>query len=229
MNSDIVLIIYRLMKFIQKYENFSSEPIHIFDMDDTLMETPSFEELVIKLIREDVSVEDLLNRSIKAIGVNIEDLKWENGRIYVNDPEEKITPIRNWVRKGKRVYLTSPDKFYYLDESLPTGLKDFADKYKSVKYKAIVTGRTEEMRDKILGVLKKFGLEEPNLGLYCYPNRSQTSDKVATWKGKTIIKLIQDNNVKEAYFYEDKAKWLKTATKMVREKLPEVDFIPVKA
>lgn len=225
---DDITVVEKL-KYIKTYENFSSEPIHIFDLDDTLMDTPSFEELVVKLIREDVSVEDLLNRSVKAINVRVDDLKWENGRIYVNDPEEKITPIRNWVRKGKRVYLTSPDKFYYLEESLPTGLKELADKYKSVKYKAIVTGRTEEMRDKILEVLNKFGLEEPNLGLYCYPNRTQTSDRVATWKGKTIIKLIQENGAKEAYFYEDKSKWLKTATKMVREKLPEVNFIPVKA
>ena len=85
------------------------------------------------------------------------------------------------------------------------------------------------MKDKILETLEKFGLEEPNFGLFCYPNRTQTSDKVAVWKGKTIIKLIQETGAKEVYFYEDKSKWLKTATKMVNEKLPEVKFIPVKA
>lgn len=217
------------MKFIQTYENFNSEPLHIFDFDDTLVNTPSFEELVHKLIKEDVNVETLLNRSVKILGVSINDLKWENGRIYVNDPEEKLIPTKNWVRKGKRVYLTSPDKFYYLDESLPTGLLSLSEKYKEVKNKAIVTGRTIEMKDKILETLERFGLEEPNFGLFCYPNRSQTSDKVAVWKGKTIIKLIQETGAKEVYFYEDKSKWLKVATKMVKEKLPEVNFIPVKA
>lgn len=217
------------MKFIQRYENFTTEPVHIFDLDDTLMNSPSFEELVIKLIKEDVSVEDLLNRALKSLGVNIKDLRREHGRIYVNDPEEKLNPTKDWVRKGKRVYLTTPTKFYYLDESLPTGLKDFAQIYKSCKSKAIVTGRTEEMRDKILGVLEKFGLEEPNLGLYCFPMKTQTSDRVAEWKGKTIVKLIKESGAKEAFFYEDKSKWLKTVTRMVREKLPEVKFNPVKA
>lgn len=217
------------MKFIQTYENFNSEPLHIFDFDDTLVNTPSFEELAHKLIKEDVNVETLLNRSVKILGVSINDLKWENGRIYVNDPEEKLTPTKNWVRKGKRVYLTSPDKFYYLDESLPTGLLSLSEKYKEVKNKAIVTGRTVEMKDKILETLERFGLEEPNFGLFCYPNRSQTSDKVAIWKGKTIIKLIQETGAKEVYFYEDKSKWLKVATKMVKEKLPDVKFIPIKA
>ena len=217
------------MKFIQTYENFSGETIHIFDLDDTLMNSPSFEELVLKLIKEDITVSDLLQRSLKSIGKQVSDLRHENGRIYINDPEEKITVKGDWVRKGKRVYMTSPNKFYYLDESLPTSLKDFADIYKKASKKAIVTGRTEEMRDKILEVLEKFGLEEPNLGLYCYPNKTQTSDRVAEWKGKTIIRLIKGNGATKAYFYEDKSKWLKTATKMVREKLPNVEFIPVKA
>lgn len=217
------------MRFLQTYENFNSEPIHIFDLDDTLMNSPSFEELVIQIIKEDVSVKDLLDRALKSLRVSIKDLRREHGRIYVNDPEETLTPSKDWVRKGKRIYLTTPNKFYYLDESLPTSLKDFAEIYKKCKSKAIVTGRTEEMRNKILEVLKKFGLEEPNLGLYCYPNRAQDSDKVAVWKGKTIIKIIQESGAKEAFFYEDKSKWLKTATKMVREKLPDVKFNPVKA
>lgn len=217
------------MKFIQTYENFSGETIHIFDLDDTLMESPSFEDLVLKLIKEDVTVNDLLQRSLSTIGKKVSDLKHENGRLYVNDPDETIIIKGDWVRKGKRVYMTTPNKFYYLDESLPTSLKDFADIYKKASKKAIVTGRTEEMRDKILEVLEKFGLEEPNLGLYCYPNKTQTSDRVAEWKGKTIIRLIKGNGATKAYFYEDKSKWLKTATKMVREKLPNVEFIPVKA
>jgi hypothetical protein len=216
------------MKFIKKYENFNSEPLHIFDFDNTLVDTPSFEELVYKMIKEDVNVKTLLNRSIKILGVSINDLKWENGRIYVSDPENKLTPTKNWIRKGKRLYLTPPDKFYYLDESLPTGLLNLSEKYKEVKNKAILTGRTIDMKDKILETLKRLGLEEPNFGLFCYPNRSQTSDKVAVWKGKTIIKLIQETGFKEVYFYEDKIKWLKTTTKMVKEKLPEVKFKPIK-
>lgn len=216
------------MKFIQTYEKFNTPTLHIFDLDDTLMNTPSFEDRVAELMKEDVG--QLLNRSLKSIGVSINDLKREHGRIYVNDPEEKLKLSKDWVRKGKRVYLTTPDKFYYLDESLPESLRDFADIYKKCDSKAIVTGRTDEMKSKILETLDKFGLEEPNYGLFCYPkSQPQISDRVSVWKGKTIIKLIQESGAEQAYFYEDKSKWLKQVTKMVREKLPNVKFIPVKA
>ena len=97
------------MMKIKNFDEFSEnkDTLYIFDLDDTLVNSPSFEELSIEFLKEDLSIGDMLKTSVGRIGVNLTDLKWENGRIYVNDPKDEIKEFGNWVRKGKRVYLTS--------------------------------------------------------------------------------------------------------------------------
>lgn len=219
------------MKYLQIYEDFSAkkdDTLYIFDFDDTLMKTPSFEKMAISYLKETVSISSLLKKSVKFINKDLKDLKWENGRIYVPDPNSEIEVNGNWVRKKGRVYLITPDKFYYTDLSLPIGLKPLSDKYNSVENKAIVTGRIKTMKSKIIDTLKKFDLDEPNWGLFCYPSRSETDDKVAEWKAKTIVKLIKDSGFKKAKFYEDKSKWLRVVTNAVKKELPEIEFEGVK-
>lgn len=219
------------MKYLQIYEKFEQkedEILYIFDFDDTLMKTPSFEKMAISFLKETVSISSLLKRSVKFIDKELKDLKWENGRIYVPDPDSKIDVKGNWVRKKGRVYLITPDRFYYTDLSLPTGPKPLSSLYNSVKNKAIVTGRIKTMKPKIIETLDNFGLEQPNLGLFCYPSRNETDDKVAEWKAKTIVKLIKDTGFKKAKFYEDKSKWLRTVKNAVEKELPDVEFEGIK-
>ena len=59
--------------------NESNETLRIFDFDDTLVNSPSFEELAIEFLKEDLSIGDMLKTSVGRIGVNLRDLKWENG------------------------------------------------------------------------------------------------------------------------------------------------------
>ena len=73
--------------------NESNETLRIFDFDDTLVNSPSFEELAIEFLKEDLSIGDMLKTSVGRIGVNLRDLKWENGRIYVNDPKDEIKDV----------------------------------------------------------------------------------------------------------------------------------------
>lgn len=225
------------MNWIQKYENFGEklteskkedDTLYIFDLDDTLTKSESFEDLSMKLIKEDLTVKSLLDSSIKRIGVKLSDLKYDNGRIYVNDSIVDVEPSGNWIRKGKRIYLVAPNKFYDMDDSLPIELTELSKKYKSVGNKAIVTGRLRNMSDKILNTLDKLGLEEPNFGLHCYSMHVKDTDRVGVWKAKTIVKLIKDNGFKKAYFYEDNHKWLRSVTSLVSKELPDVDFTPIK-
>ena len=205
-----------------------SEELFIFDFDDTLVLNNSFEELAIEYLKEDVTIRTLLNTSVNKIGVKISDLKWENGKIYVSDADSKIDIKDNWVRKGKRVYLLPPDRFYYLDMSFPvdtTGLKEL---YNRVSNKAIVTGRVSAVKGKVEKALDKFGLESPNYGLHCYPTRQQTSDKVAVWKAKTIVDLIKKSGLKTVHFYDDNSKWVNKATALVKKELPDINWNPVK-
>lgn len=218
------------MKYITAYKVFESEEdvIHIFDFDGTIVDSPKFEDLVIKLLKENVSIKDLLNKSVNLIKVSIDDLKIENGRIYVDDPDEKIKVRGNWVRKKSRVYLFSPDKFYYTDLSFPDKPLELSKLYNTVKNKAIVTARIKTLKDKVSEYLDKLKLDQPNHGLYCYPSKDESGSKVAIWKSKTVVKIIEDGGFKKAKFYDDKSKIVNAVEKLVKEKLPHVKFEGVK-
>jgi hypothetical protein len=212
-----------------EFFNESKEDIlYIFDFDDTLVLNPSFDKLAIEYLKEDISIKSLLQSSLRKISKSIEDLKWENGRIFIEDPNSTIDVKGNWVRRGKRVYLTAPDKFYYTDMSLPIKTTELSNLYNSVENKAIVTGRPLDIKDKVENSLKEFNLDDPNYGLHCYPAKRGTSERVADWKAKTIINLIKDSKFKKVYFYDDNSKWVNKVTKEVKKELPDIDWNPIK-
>jgi phosphoglycolate phosphatase-like HAD superfamily hydrolase len=196
----------------------------IFDFDDTLADSPRFEELAINYLKENTSVKTLVDISLKQIKKNKSDVKIENGRIYVEDPDIQIEVKGNWVRKKKRVYLVPPDKFYYLEESFPDRLTLLAERYKKAKNKAIVTARIKTVRGLLEKYLDKLGLEQPNFGLFMYPTKEESEFRVASWKAKTIVNLIKTTGFKKCEYYDDKSKIVNAVVKAVNEQLPEVDF-----
>ena len=211
---------------IKNFNSFTNQDVlYIFDFDDTLVVSPDFNEMAIQFLKEDVSIKDLLDLSVKRVGVNINDLKWQDGRIYVEDPQQQIRVYGNWVRKGNRVYLTSPDLFYLSDMSLPKELKELSELYKSVENKCIVTAREESLRGKVSNRLQELGLELPKYGLHMAPNGTKNAGH---WKGEKIVEIINETGFQKAIFYDDNAKYIKKATKVVREKLPNFDFTSVK-
>lgn len=205
-----------------------SDTLYIFDFDETLVVNPKFEDMAIEFLKEDVTIKSLLQSSLKKIGGKMHQLKWENGRLYIPDPDSNIDIKGNWVRKGKRVYLVTPDKFYFTDMCLPHSKTKLSTLYNSVDNKAIVTGRPEEIKDKVLSSLEKFGLKEPNHGLFCYPTKSQTNDKVALWKAKTIVSLIKKTGFKDVIFYDDNSKWVNKVTSVVKKELPDIIWTGIK-
>jgi hypothetical protein len=213
------------MKYLKLFENFQEDDVlYIFDFDDTIVDTPSFEELAIQYLTENQNIGDLIKRSLQFVNKEQKDLKIENGRIYVEDPNQTIEPKGNWVRKGLRVYMVTPNVYHFLDISLPTKVKELSELYKQVQNKAIVTGRMVDLKEKVIESLEKFGLELPNHGLFCYPSKDDRTDRVAEWKGKTIVQLLKDTGFKKAKFYDDKPKWVKKVVTAVRTELPEVEF-----
>jgi hypothetical protein len=213
------------MKYLKIFENFQEEEtLYIFDFDDTLVHSPSFEELAIEYLTENTTIEDLIQRSLKFVDKQKSDLRIENGRIYIDDPDQMIIPKGNWVRKGLRVYMVTPNVYHFLDISLPTRVKELSELYKKVENKAIVTGRMVDLEEKVKESLLNFGLDLPNHGLFCYPSNDDRTDRVAEWKGKTIVKLLRDTGFKRAKFYDDKPKWVKKVKQIVKEELPNIDF-----
>jgi len=212
---------------IKNYNEFTSENVlYIFDFDDTLVNSPSFEELAIKYLKEDITIKDLLDQSIKRVGVTLDDLKWQDGRIYVLDPNKELREFGNWVRKGDRLYMFSPNLFHVSDISLPKSVKqEISNLYKSVDNKCIVTAREESLRDKITNKLLDLGLELPKYGLHMAPIGTKNAGH---WKGEKIVEIINETGFQKAIFYDDNIKYIKRATKVVKEKLPNFDFTSIK-
>lgn len=211
---------------IKNYNEFTSDNVlYIFDFDDTLVNSPSFEDLAIEYLKEDITIKDLLNQSIKRVGVTLDDLKWQDGRIYVLDPNKELKEFGNWVRKGDRLYMFTPNAFHLSDLSLPSTLKELSELYKSVENKCIVTAREESLRDKITRTLLDLGLELPKYGLHMAPVGTKNAGH---WKGEKIVEIINETEFQKAIFYDDNSKYIKRATKVVQEKLPNFDFTPIK-
>jgi hypothetical protein len=210
---------------IYKYSEFlDSQTLYIFDLDQTLVESPSFEELAIQYLNENQNISDLIKKSLYFVNKSKSDLRIENGRIYIEDPNQTIEPKGNWVRKGLRVYMVTPNVYHFLDISLPTKVKELSEVYKQVQNKAIVTGRMVDLREKVIESLEKFGLELPNYGLFCFPSKDDTSQRVAEWKATTIVQLLKDTGFRKAKFYDDKPKWVKRVVLEVKKELPYVEF-----
>jgi hypothetical protein len=214
------------MTKIKNYNEYINQNVlYIFDFDDTLVNTPSYEELAIQFLKEDVTIKDLLNQSVNRIGVTLNDLKWQDGRIYVMDINKQLKEFGNWVRKGDRMYMLSPNLFHTSDISLPSTLKSLSKLYKSVDNKCIVTAREESIRDKITNKLLELGLEIPKYGLHMAPVGTKNAGH---WKGEKIVEILKETGFQKAIFYDDNSKYIRKATKVVREKMPNIQFEPVK-
>jgi hypothetical protein len=214
------------MTKIKNYNEYTNQDVlYIFDFDDTLVNTPSYEELAIQFLKEDVTIKDLLNQSVNRIGVSLNDLKWQDGRIYVMDTNKELKEFGNWVRKGNRMYMLSPNLFHISDISLPKDLKELSELYKSVENKCIVTAREESIRSKITNKLLELGLELPKYGLHMTPVGTKNAGH---WKGEKIVEILKETGFQKAIFYDDNSKYIRKATKVVREKMPNIQFEPVK-
>jgi hypothetical protein len=215
---------------IKKFNEFKVESVlYIFDFDDTLVETPDFEELAIEYLKEDVTISDLLMRCTDEIGISDNQLKWQDNRIYFEDPQFNFNINLNskyWVRKGNRVYLLSPNEFSLSDISLPSETKELKELYNSVENKCIVTARPEIIRNKIIDSLKRLGFQDPKFGLHMYPHLNHRN--AGEWKGHKIAEILNDTGFKSAIFYDDNPRYIKKARKVIDQELPEFDIKYVK-
>jgi hypothetical protein len=212
---------------IDRFSDFGIEDkiLYVFDFDDTLMESPRYEDIAQKYLFENTTVKELLNQSIKRIGIDKSQLKIQDRRIFIEDPNKLYPEVKDWVRKGNRIYLVQPDEFIYLDESLPKSLKELSKLYNSVEDKCIVTARPESIRPKIEKILNQFGLDRPKWGLHMCPNIKINAGK---WKGETIVMLSKETGFNNVIFYDDNSKYIRNAKKVVEEQLPNLNFKAIK-
>lgn len=218
---------YKPRNFIK--ENNSNKVLYAFDMDDTLVYSKRFEEHVKPLlVKEYLTPEIIFNNKIEDIGVEPELLKYENGRIYFDDPNKKYNIPKNssWVRKKDRIYIIQPDSYFITDESMPIGIyPNILDIYNKAEYKCIITARKERIRVQTIKALQKLGIERPNMGLYMFPNNSFSY----TWeyKANKLLELYNNYKYTEIHFFDDNIKLLKNIKKILKNKDINIKYYKV--
>ena len=205
----------------------SSKVLYAFDMDDTLVYGKRFEEFI-KPMLEYLTPEIIFNNKLEDIGVDLKRLKYEDGRIYFNDPSHtvKTLPGSSWIRKKDRVYITQPDAYFMTDESMPIGTYDeIIDLYNNAEYKCIITARNERLRSQTTKALKNLGIEKPNEGLYMYPinNFSFTYE----YKANKLLQIYNRRKFDEIYYFDDNIKLLKRIKRNLQDKDINIKYYKV--
>lgn len=219
------------MKYLKLFENFQEDDtLYIFDFDDTLVESPSFEELVISYLSPSgeklPEVKNLIKKSLEHLDKPLDTpLTIENGKIYLEDKKGLIEKKGNWVRKGIGLKMIAPNIFHSMDISFPKNKKESINKiYERVSNKAIVTGRMSKLESKVIESLERLNIDKPNKGLFCFPHGNDSNDRVAEWKAAKIVELLKDTGFRKAKFYDDNPKWVRRVVLEVNKQLPDVEF-----
>jgi len=180
------------------------------------------------LIREYLTPEIIMNNKLEDIGIGIEKLKYEDGRIYFDDPNQdyKIPSGSSWVRKKDRIYIIQPDAYFMTDESMPIGTyDDIVDLYNNAENKCIITARNERLRNQTVRALKDLGVEKPNMGLFMYPINSFSY--TYEYKSNKLLELYKTLNFNEIHYYDDNIKLLKKIKNNLQGKDINIKFYKV--
>lgn len=232
---------YRLF-FLFLFMNMKT--IHIFDMDDTLFEAPKFTEFVDAEHNEVIDDEKVFPEYFKKIKSAF--MNEMSKEVYFKRMNDFVIPVnKNYPngfpgsfidyfqdKKYKRFFevhngiitVKSFPGFHSIPETLGkiTNLEVIKD-YQKVSNKMIITGRGEKLRDYIIKIFEELEIELPNYGLVLYDNGPLS---IKDWKTEMIIKTIADNQWEEVHFYEDRSDWLYHAEGAVKERFPDVKFVP---
>jgi len=162
---------------------------------------------------------------LQSIGATKKELQYENGRLFIQDNRMIYPEKQNWVRKGNRLYLVTPDIFCKMEESLPTKTKELVEFYRTTDNKCIVTARPESLRDRITSLLKELNIDFPKYGLHMCPDGRKNA---GMWKGEKIAELCKKYNFNKVIFYDDNPKYIKKAKRAVAEIMPELNLQTIK-
>lgn len=222
-----------------------SKIIHIFDMDDSLFDTPTFAEL------SDVENGGIINSDNKfnEYFMKVKASFWDilSKEVYFKRSGDFIVPVNQatnepfsediidyfinkpglskmFIPQNGILVLNSFPGFHKDPETLGLVLNDhvFQD-YESAKNKMILTGRNEELREKIMNILRYLGIQYPNYGLQLYNQKLGVN--IEQFKIKSILQSIKENGWDIVHFYEDRNDWLTASERAVTQVFPEVKFI----
>lgn len=211
------------------YESKTTNILNAFDLDDTLVFNSSYEENIKHLLLEYKTPEEIFLDKIDDRSIDISKLKYEDGRIYFNDPEKEFIINdfdTDWVRKKDRVYLTQPDEYLLTDESLPISKNEkLVQLYNSSENKCIITARLDKTKSNIEKRINELGIKSPNYGIFML--NSKYSNKVK-FKANILIELHKNNKFDEINYYDDNMKLLrKLKTYLTEQNIENINLYKV--
>lgn len=218
--------------------------IHIFDLDDTLLETPTFSEFVDAEHNGVINTELVFSEyfsKIKSIFLN--DLSKEVIFIRLNDfvvpvdvktkkpfPFERTSYFKEekykrfFEEKDGIIVIGSFPGFHGDINTLGSIINEpVLQTYKDVLNKMILTGRSDKLHNNIIDRLNSLGIEQPNFGIKTY---KLDSHGIQAYKIRTIASSIEEDGWEIVHFYEDNKKWLYNTKQKIEEMFPVVEFIP---
>jgi len=197
-----------MIKDFSRFDNI----LYAFDLDNTLVQNVKFEDEIKVYLKENNSLKNYLYSELDKINIDINDLKYENGRVFLNDPNKNINISNNslWVRKKDRIYITTPNSFYTQTYGEPTNVNtNIVELYNKSTYKTIITIRNNIYRSQTVKLLDKLNISQPNKGLFMYPNSKIINKSI--WKSNKLIDLYESfNNIN---YFDDDIKLLKRMKK----------------
>lgn len=217
--------------------------IHIFDLDNTLIENPMF----VDFLEIDSSGFVNTDKDFSDYFLKIKSLFWDklsknilfkkSGDFVIVVDADTKKPISGTVidsyfseKKYRRFFdvknniiIIEPFPGFHSDENtLGNSVnKKLFDIYNSIENKMILTGRDESLRQNIMRTFDNVELKHPKFGIHLYQKKGSVRD----YKLDVILKSIEENNWNEIHFYEDRADWLYFIEGAIKEEYPNIKFV----
>lgn len=234
-----------LFKFINKYK--VSGILHVFDMDDTLFDVPTFADMVGTADGAIVDIDtknnfgeylmnvksafwDILSKNVyfKRSGDFIVPFNKSNDLAFSGELIDNFRKNREYSRMldvHDNVLVvahipgmhSNPDTLGLIENS------PVMQAYENADNKMILTGRPENLRVHIMSILKYLGISFPNYGLKLFQADGKTN--IEQFKVQTILRSIKENEWNTVHFYEDRLDWLNATKEAVATMFPSVTFV----
>lgn len=228
--------------------------LHIFDLDDTLLVTPTFASMM----HSNSDLEEFLEHIQQTL---FPFLGWDVSFEVKGDFIVLVDVAPAEVDKARQILLMDVDtpevfkaRFGVKRSSLKDVLGSLTDRegaiivsrvrgfhanpdtigrikndevieaYEAAEHKMIVTGRAVALKGHIEHAFGEMGLELPDQGLYCFDQSSHKT--IVEFKASCILEAVGSGDWDEVHFYEDRLDWLDAVALAVSEKHPDVLFVP---
>jgi hypothetical protein len=218
--------------------------IHIFDLDDSLLETPTFADFIGANHGENIDLTqyfpeyfakvksafwDELSKEVKFIRMNdfVVPVNTATDKYFDANTLEYFSDkkYRRMFEEKHGVLVLKPfPNFHSNPETIGSIINTPVYKeYVKAENKMILTGRDNKLAELIIQRFNELGIEEPNYGLKTF---SPGKLSIVQFKIQTICKSIQEHGWTVVHFYEDRKDWLQDAMTSVNSVFPAVTFHP---